>query len=90
MLSSALVGGVLLAFIEGAGIALSHYTADNFRQVSVLERMQVYNDSQLRQEKQQQQIATFYSESPEVSCLNQSLNMFAFILFFLQGNSLPA
>lgn len=70
MLSSALVGGVLLAFIEGAGIALSHYTADNFRQVSVLERMQVYNDSQLRQEKQQQQqIATFYSESPEVSDL---------------------
>lgn len=72
MLSSALVGGVLLAFIEGAGIALSHYTADNFRQVSVLERMQVYNDSQLRQEKQQQQIATFYSESPEVSCLSRS------------------
>lgn len=72
MLSSALVGGVLLAFIEGAGIALSHYTADNFRQVSVLERMQVYNDSQLRQEKQQQQqIATFYSESPEVSALSR-------------------
>lgn len=72
MLSSALVGGVLLAFIEGAGIALSHYTADNFRQVSVLERMQVYNDSQLRQEKQQQQqIATFYSESPEVSSLSR-------------------
>lgn len=83
MLSSALVGGVLLAFIEGAGIALSHYTADNFRQVSVLERMQVYNDSQLRQEKQQQQIATFYSESPEVSCLSRSKSNYVCIYFIL-------
>lgn len=83
MLSSALVGGVLLAFIEGAGIALSHYTADNFRQVSVLERMQVYNDSQLRQEKQQQQIATFYSESPEVSCLSRSKSKHVCIYFIL-------
>lgn len=83
MLSSALVGGVLLAFIEGAGIALSHYTADNFRQVSVLERMQVYNDSQLRQEKQQQQIATFYSESPEVSCLSRSKSNHVCIYFIL-------
>lgn len=83
MLSSALVGGVLLAFIEGAGIALSHYTADNFRQVSVLERMQVYNDSQLRQEKQQQQIATFYSESAEVSCLSRSKSNHVCIYFIL-------
>ncbi|XP_030562199.1 probable mitochondrial import inner membrane translocase subunit Tim17 1 [Drosophila novamexicana] len=68
MLSSALVGGVLLALIEGAGIAMSHYTADNYRQVSVLERMQHYNERQLRQQQQQQQTTTipsFYTDPNE-------------------------
>lgn len=70
MLSSALVGGVLLALIEGAGIAMSHYTADNYRQVSVLERMQHYNERQLRQQQQQQQTTTipsFYTDPNEAS-----------------------
>ncbi|XP_034117586.2 probable mitochondrial import inner membrane translocase subunit Tim17 1 [Drosophila sulfurigaster albostrigata] len=66
MLSSALVGGVLLALIEGASIAVSHYTADNYRQISVVERMQLYNDRQMRQLKQQQQqLASFYAEPNE-------------------------
>lgn len=59
MMSSALIGGILLALIEGAGIALSHYTADNFRQISVLERMQLFNDYQLRKEQKQQPISSF-------------------------------
>lgn len=59
MMSSALIGGTLLALIEGAGIALSHYTADNFRQISVLERMQLFNDYQLRKEQKQQPISSF-------------------------------
>lgn len=69
MVSSALIGGILLALIEGAGIALSYYTADNFRQISVLERMQLYNDAQLHQELQSQPISSFYSKPTDVSHL---------------------
>jgi len=67
MLSSALVGGVLLALIEAAGIAVSHYTADNYRQISVVERMQLYNERQRQQQQQQQKIASFYTEPNEAS-----------------------
>ncbi|EDV94779.1 GH17768 [Drosophila grimshawi] len=73
MLSSALVGGVLLALIEGAGIAISRYTADNYRQISVLERMKHYNEHQMRQQQQSQQqqqqqpIPSFYVEPNEAS-----------------------
>lgn len=95
MLSSALVGGVLLALIEGAGIAMSHYTADNYRQISVLERMQHYNERQMRQQQQQQQqISSFYAEQNEASlikcipflfCLVSFLAFCVLCLFFFTG-----
>ncbi|XP_017082154.1 probable mitochondrial import inner membrane translocase subunit Tim17 1 [Drosophila eugracilis] len=46
MLSSALVGGVLLALIEGVGIMVSHYSADSYRQVSVVDRYELYKQHQ--------------------------------------------
>jgi len=46
MLSSALVGGVLLALIEGVGIAVAHYSADSYRQVSPVERQEIYRQQQ--------------------------------------------
>ncbi|ALC42829.1 Tim17b1 [Drosophila busckii] len=64
MLSSALVGGVLLALIEGAGIAIAHYSADNYRQISVVDRMQHYNERQ-QQQQQQPNLSSFYVEPNE-------------------------
>jgi len=53
---------------KGAGIAVSHYTADNYRQISVVERLQLYNERQRQQQQQQQQkIASFYVEPNEAS-----------------------
>lgn len=51
MLSSALVGGALLALIEGVGIVVSHYSADSYRQVSPVERQQRYKQELLRQQR---------------------------------------
>ncbi|KRK02703.1 probable mitochondrial import inner membrane translocase subunit Tim17 1 isoform X2 [Drosophila yakuba] len=49
MLSSALVGGALLALIEGVGIAASRYSAYSYRQVSPVERQDLHKQEFLRQ-----------------------------------------
>ncbi|EDX11699.1 probable mitochondrial import inner membrane translocase subunit Tim17 1 [Drosophila simulans] len=62
MLSSALVGGALLALIEGVGIVVSHYSADSYRQVSPVERQERYKQELLRQQKDVSPLATTYGE----------------------------
>ena len=42
MAGSAVVGGVLLALIEGVGIMITRMTADQFNQVSSCEHSDVY------------------------------------------------
>ncbi|EDW84753.1 uncharacterized protein Dwil_GK12968 [Drosophila willistoni] len=63
MLSSAVIGGILLALIEGVGIAVSRFSADNYRPVSLVERHKIFMQQQ--QQQHSQIVPRFYSESPE-------------------------
>jgi len=74
MLSSALVGGALLALIEGVGIVVSHYSADSYRQVSPVERQQRYKQELLRQQKGVSPLAATYGEVSEIPCAIIRLN----------------
>ncbi|KAI8046871.1 probable mitochondrial import inner membrane translocase subunit Tim17 1 [Drosophila gunungcola] len=63
MLSSAVVGGILLALIEGVGIAVSHYSADSYRQVSPVERQAIYKHQHLQQHSGFSPFSTDYTEA---------------------------
>lgn len=46
MMSSALVGGVILALIEGVGIAVARFSSGVYRPVSPVERQVIYRKQQ--------------------------------------------
>lgn len=68
MMSSALVGGIILALIEGVGIAVARFSADNYRQMSPVERYELFKQQQfqLQQHQKPSGFTSFCSDFPEV------------------------